>query len=245
MKPGHHRNALRRRRPGAASSAGEDLARAHAAAPDRGVADEERLRPVAGRAFSFRADCRSTAPCWRSNRRARCLRGPRTASASSRGRSRQRRAAHLRMEQVGFRHGAGVPRCSTAGSASSTRSNRCWHAPTKPRRLAYEHNGSHAVGAYRRADRRHRRLARQDLRRPAPDDPRRKRASSRMEMDGQPVWSCDGMIAVANAHKGKVKLTFMHGAQLPIPTSCSTMASTAMRGARSISSKATSSTSER
>ncbi|MDN7486681.1 DUF1801 domain-containing protein [Burkholderia sp. AU45274] len=34
---------------------------------------------------------------------------------------------------------------------------------------------------------------------------------------GSPVWSCDGMIAVANAHKGKVKLTFMHGAQLPDP----------------------------
>ncbi|NTZ10361.1 DUF1801 domain-containing protein [Burkholderia metallica] len=34
---------------------------------------------------------------------------------------------------------------------------------------------------------------------------------------GSPVWSCDGMIAVANAHKGKVKVTFMHGAQLPDP----------------------------
>ncbi|AIO44018.1 MULTISPECIES: DUF1801 domain-containing protein [Burkholderia] len=34
---------------------------------------------------------------------------------------------------------------------------------------------------------------------------------------GSPVWSCDGMIAVANAHKGKVKLTFMHGAKLPDP----------------------------
>ncbi|ABO57369.1 DUF1801 domain-containing protein [Burkholderia vietnamiensis] len=34
---------------------------------------------------------------------------------------------------------------------------------------------------------------------------------------GSPVWSCDGMIAVANAHKGKVKLTFMHGAQLADP----------------------------
>nr|WP_217445849.1 DUF1801 domain-containing protein [Burkholderia metallica] len=34
---------------------------------------------------------------------------------------------------------------------------------------------------------------------------------------GSPVWSRDGMIAVADAHKGKVKLTFMHGAQLPDP----------------------------
>jgi len=34
---------------------------------------------------------------------------------------------------------------------------------------------------------------------------------------GSPVWSRDGIIAVANAHKGKVKLTFMHGAKLADP----------------------------
>ena len=34
---------------------------------------------------------------------------------------------------------------------------------------------------------------------------------------GSPVWSRDGMIAVANAHKGKVKLTFDKGAYLPDP----------------------------
>ncbi len=34
---------------------------------------------------------------------------------------------------------------------------------------------------------------------------------------GSPVWSRDGMIAVANPHKGKVKLTFLHGARLPDP----------------------------
>jgi hypothetical protein len=34
---------------------------------------------------------------------------------------------------------------------------------------------------------------------------------------GSPVWSRDGMIAVANAHKDKVKLTFSHGANLPDP----------------------------
>lgn len=34
---------------------------------------------------------------------------------------------------------------------------------------------------------------------------------------GSPVWSRDGIIAVANAHKDKVKLTFMHGARLPDP----------------------------
>jgi hypothetical protein len=34
---------------------------------------------------------------------------------------------------------------------------------------------------------------------------------------GSPVWSRDGMIAVANAHKGKVKLTFANGASLPDP----------------------------
>jgi hypothetical protein len=34
---------------------------------------------------------------------------------------------------------------------------------------------------------------------------------------GSPVWSRDGMIAVGNAHKDKVKITFMHGAKLPDP----------------------------
>jgi hypothetical protein len=34
---------------------------------------------------------------------------------------------------------------------------------------------------------------------------------------GSPVWSHDGIIAVANAHKNKVKLTFSHGASLPDP----------------------------
>jgi hypothetical protein len=34
---------------------------------------------------------------------------------------------------------------------------------------------------------------------------------------GSPVWSHEGMYALANAHKDKVKLTFFHGAQLPDP----------------------------
>lgn len=34
---------------------------------------------------------------------------------------------------------------------------------------------------------------------------------------GSPVWSRDGIIAVANAHKGKVKLTFAYSARLPDP----------------------------
>ena len=34
---------------------------------------------------------------------------------------------------------------------------------------------------------------------------------------GSPVWSRGGIIAVANAHKDKVKLTFSHGASLPDP----------------------------
>jgi hypothetical protein len=34
---------------------------------------------------------------------------------------------------------------------------------------------------------------------------------------GSPVWSRDGNIAVGNAHKDKVKLTFSHGASLPDP----------------------------
>jgi hypothetical protein len=34
---------------------------------------------------------------------------------------------------------------------------------------------------------------------------------------GSPVWYRDGIIAVANAHKGKVKLTFAYGASIPDP----------------------------
>ena len=55
---------------------------------------------------------------------------------------------------------------------------------------------------------------------------------------GSPVWSRDGMIAVANAHKDKVKLTFSHGASLPDPTSSSTRVSEARCGERSICSRA-------
>lgn len=34
---------------------------------------------------------------------------------------------------------------------------------------------------------------------------------------GSPVWSHNGMYAVANPHKDKVKITFCHGAQLDDP----------------------------
>lgn len=34
---------------------------------------------------------------------------------------------------------------------------------------------------------------------------------------GSPVWSRDGILAVGNAHKDKVKVTFAHGARLPDP----------------------------
>jgi hypothetical protein len=34
---------------------------------------------------------------------------------------------------------------------------------------------------------------------------------------GSPVWSHDGIIAVGNGHKDKVKLTLSHGASLPDP----------------------------
>src|SRR6266446_7573108 len=34
---------------------------------------------------------------------------------------------------------------------------------------------------------------------------------------GSPVWSRAGIVAVANAHKNKVKITFSHGASLPDP----------------------------
>ena len=35
---------------------------------------------------------------------------------------------------------------------------------------------------------------------------------------GTPVWSHEGMVALANPHKDKVKLTFFHGARLADPT---------------------------
>jgi hypothetical protein len=34
---------------------------------------------------------------------------------------------------------------------------------------------------------------------------------------GSPVWSRDGIIPVANPHKGRVKVTFDYGARLPDP----------------------------
>lgn len=34
---------------------------------------------------------------------------------------------------------------------------------------------------------------------------------------GSPVWECGGIIAVGNAHRDKVKLTFAHGASLADP----------------------------
>jgi hypothetical protein len=34
---------------------------------------------------------------------------------------------------------------------------------------------------------------------------------------GSPVWSLDGIVAVGNAHKDKVKLTFMYGAKIADP----------------------------
>jgi len=34
---------------------------------------------------------------------------------------------------------------------------------------------------------------------------------------GSPVWSHEGMYALANPHKDKVKVTFFHGARLPDP----------------------------
>jgi hypothetical protein len=34
---------------------------------------------------------------------------------------------------------------------------------------------------------------------------------------GSPVWSCNGIMVVGNAHKDKVKLTFAQGAKLPDP----------------------------
>jgi hypothetical protein len=44
-----------------------------------------------------------------------------------------------------------------------------------------------------------------------------KEISEEWKWMGSPVWSCDGIIAVGNAHKDKVKLTFEHGARLADP----------------------------
>ena len=49
---------------------------------------------------------------------------------------------------------------------------------------------------------------------------------------------CDGIIAVGNAHKDKVKLTFAQGAQLPDPDKIFNAASEATGGEPSIFSKA-------
>jgi hypothetical protein len=35
---------------------------------------------------------------------------------------------------------------------------------------------------------------------------------------GSPVWSLNGILALGNAHRGKVKLTFAQGAALPDPS---------------------------
>jgi hypothetical protein len=56
---------------------------------------------------------------------------------------------------------------------------------------------------------------------------------------GSPVWSHNGIIAVANAHKEKVKLTFSHGASLPDPDKLLTRASRATRDERSIFARVT------
>lgn len=34
---------------------------------------------------------------------------------------------------------------------------------------------------------------------------------------GSPVWYCEGIVAVANPHRGKVKVTFAKGAHVPDP----------------------------
>jgi len=54
---------------------------------------------------------------------------------------------------------------------------------------------------------------------------------------GSPVWSRDGIIAVGNAHKQHVKLTFANGAHLADLTTSSIMGSKAISGGRSISSR--------
>jgi hypothetical protein len=59
---------------------------------------------------------------------------------------------------------------------------------------------------------------------------------------GSPVWSRDGMIAVANAHKEKVKSPFPRERSFRILTRSSTRASKATCGEQSIFSRVTRST---
>src|ERR1700689_1811454 len=56
---------------------------------------------------------------------------------------------------------------------------------------------------------------------------------------GSPVWSRDGIIAVGNAHKDKSSLPFPRERGSQILSSCSTRASEATPGERSIFSRAT------
>src|SRR6266404_6738235 len=52
---------------------------------------------------------------------------------------------------------------------------------------------------------------------------------------GSPAWSRDGMIAVANAHKDKVKVTFSYGAGLPNPDRLFTLSTRKSSGYGNIS----------
>ncbi len=109
------RNPLRRRRTRDRVSAGKALARAHPAAPDRGVADEERFAPVVGHDFNLSGEWGGVLECevlvvephkalsytWDYSTRGCGLRPQergdlRTLTPTSAG-------THLRMEQSGFR----------------------------------------------------------------------------------------------------------------------------------------------
>jgi hypothetical protein len=61
-------------------------------------------------------------------------------------------------------------------------------------------------------------LARQNDRSRSQNNLRSRSGYSRgIQVDGDPVWSRDGIIAVANAFKGRVNVTFAYGASLPDP----------------------------
>jgi hypothetical protein len=51
---------------------------------------------------------------------------------------------------------------------------------------------------------------------------------------GVPVWYHDGMLCTGETYKSVVKVTFAKGASLEDPADCSTRASKAMSGARSM-----------
>ncbi len=164
-----HRNPLRRRRARDRLSAGKDLARADPAAPDRGMADEERFQAGGGppvQASAATGAACSTARCWKSSRTRRSptrwnfatdpafdLRSVVTFTLTPTG-----AGTHLRMEQAGFRPDQKQAyRRRAARLAAVLRQvwSRCWRGWTDGHHVARAsaRRRRHASGAGAKADR--------------------------------------------------------------------------------------------